>query len=183
MRDVKTIVIVVVAAEHQVYTRYLPRELLVMLHSHVCQCNDQVTPIFLSKSPRVLSTTALVVYVNRVFLKVLEDVLPLVFHDAHETNLTASPLDYDLANAATNAFLTIERLILCQKVGHDPLTLALGLHSLAQNTVHLLNSKVQVMVSNAGHVDSNTVERGDHLLSLEHGADQRWTEQVTREDR
>ena len=131
MRDVKTVVFVVVAAEHQVYARYLPCELLIMLHSHVRQCNDQVTPIFLPEPPRVLSTTALIVYVNRVFLKVLQDVLPLVFHYAHETNLTTSPLDYDLAYAATNTFLTIKRLILCQEVGHDPLTLALGLHSLA----------------------------------------------------
>ena len=131
MRDVKTVVFVIVAAKHQVYTRYFPCELLVMLHSHMCQCDDQVTAIFLSEPPRVLSTTALVVDVNWVFLKVLEDVHPLVLHDAHEPYLTTSLLDNDLAHAATNAFLTIERLILCQEISHDPLTLAQRFHSLA----------------------------------------------------
>ena len=81
MFDVQGVVLVIVAAKHEIYARDLPRKLLVMLHPHVRQGNDHVAFVFLFEPPGVLSGTPLVVLVNDVDLQVLERGDPLMLRN------------------------------------------------------------------------------------------------------
>mmetsp|Transcript_19808 Transcript_19808/g.26767 ORF Transcript_19808/g.26767 Transcript_19808/m.26767 type:complete len:482 (+) Transcript_19808:135-1580(+) len=140
--DCLAVVLVIVAAKDDVDAWYFPRELLVMLESHVREGNHVVATFFLPQLLRVLHGCPLVVLVDDLDLEILEHGHPLLLRDTQEANLHSCFFNDSSTHAAADALGTISGPVLLHEVSHDPLAVSFRLHRLLQTLVHLHNPEI-----------------------------------------
>ena len=158
MLDCLAVVFVIVPAKHQVNAGDLFSKLEVVWHTHVCDSDDVGAAVNLAELLGKLSGDALIIQVDQVDFQILEEVDPLALRHPNKANLDLIFCDYSFSEAAADTFKTILGPVLLDQVGNEPLAGALGRHRCPQDLVHLFDTEVKVVVTDAGHVYVALVE-------------------------
>lgn len=170
MGNLATVVLVVMTSKHDVNARNLACKLDVMMNSHMCQSYNVLTVLLFSKFLCVLGGCTLIVLIDDFYLKILERGNPVFLCYTNETYANARSLKNCSPRAAAYALWSVRRPVFLHEVCHDPLAIRMRLHSLLEHSVHLIDSKVEIVVADAGHIYIHGIEAWDHLLTFENGA-------------